>query len=57
MKTSGLVHRHHRVTIKAQDIDGNDVKLRLKGYPAIVFQHEIDHLNLCFMIILMPMNL
>ena len=41
----GLVHRHHRVTIKAQDIDGNDVKLRLKGYPAIVFQHEIDHLN------------
>ena len=57
MKTSGLVHRHHRVTIKAQDIDGNDVKLRLKGYP-IVFQHEIDHqMALCFMIILMPMNL
>lgn len=41
----GLVHRHNRVTIKAQDIDGNEVKLRLKGYPAIVFQHEIDHLN------------
>jgi len=41
----GLVHRHNRVTIKAQDIDGNDVKLRLKGYPAIIFQHEIDHLN------------
>ena len=33
------------MTIKAQDIDGNEVKLRLKGYPAIVFQHEIDHLN------------
>ncbi|EHJ06742.1 peptide deformylase [Staphylococcus simiae] len=41
----GLVHRHHRVTIKAKDIDGNDINLRLKGYPAIVFQHEIDHLN------------
>lgn len=41
----GLVHRHNRVTIKAQDIEGNDIKLRLKGYPAIVFQHEIDHLN------------
>ena len=27
------------------DIDGNEVKLRLKGYPAIVFQHEIDHLS------------
>ena len=41
----GLVHRHYRTTIKAYDIDGNEVKLRLKGYPAIVFQHEIDHLN------------
>ncbi|UDI78636.1 peptide deformylase [Staphylococcus taiwanensis] len=41
----GLVHRHYRVTIKAFDIDGKEVKLRLKGYPAIVFQHEIDHLN------------
>ena len=41
----GLVHRHFRVTIKALDIDGNEVKLRLKGYPAIIFQHEIDHLN------------
>lgn len=29
----GLVHRHFRVTIKALDIDGNEVKLRLKGYP------------------------
>ena len=28
----GLVHRHFRVTIKALDIDGNEVKLRLKGY-------------------------
>ncbi|MEJ7490954.1 peptide deformylase [Staphylococcus lugdunensis] len=41
----GLVHRHYRVTVKAKDIDGKDVKLRLKGYPAIVVQHEIDHLN------------
>lgn len=44
-KYPGLVHRHFRVTIKALDIDGNEVKLRLKGYPAIIFQHEIDHLN------------
>lgn len=41
----GLVHRHNRVTIKAKDIDGNDVNLRLKGYIAIVLQHEIDHLD------------
>ncbi|MCS4486706.1 peptide deformylase [Staphylococcus americanisciuri] len=41
----GLVHRHHRVTIKGFDIDGNEVSYRLKGYAAIVFQHELDHLN------------
>jgi peptide deformylase len=38
---AGLVHRHNRITIKAKDIEGNDIQLRLKGYPAIVFQHEI----------------
>ncbi|MCO4341507.1 peptide deformylase [Staphylococcus agnetis] len=41
----GLVHRHYRIKIKAFDMDGNEFSLRLKGYPAIVFQHELDHLN------------
>lgn len=41
----GLVHRKYRITVKATDIDGKEVKLRLKGYPAIVVQHEIDHIN------------
>lgn len=41
----GYVPRHRRITVKATDINGNPVKLRLKNYPAIVFQHEIDHLN------------
>ncbi|RKQ37344.1 peptide deformylase [Oceanobacillus halophilus] len=41
----GYVPRHRRITVTATDKDGNPVKLRLKGYPAIVFQHEIDHLN------------
>ncbi|MBP2077912.1 peptide deformylase [Oceanobacillus polygoni] len=41
----GYVPRHARITVKATDFDGNPVKLRLKGYPAVVFQHEIDHLN------------
>ncbi|MFS0782465.1 peptide deformylase [Bacillus sp. 1P06AnD] len=41
----GLVPRHARVTVKATTVDGEDIKLRLKGMPAIVFQHEIDHLN------------
>ncbi|WP_102262043.1 peptide deformylase [Mesobacillus jeotgali] len=41
----GYVPRYARITIKGVDLEGNEVKLRLKGLPAIVFQHEIDHLN------------
>ncbi|WP_339215495.1 peptide deformylase [Ornithinibacillus sp. FSL M8-0202] len=41
----GFVPRYARITVTATDIDGNPVKLRLKDYAAIVFQHEIDHLN------------
>src|SRR5690625_330208 len=41
----GYVVRYHRVTVRAYDMDGNEMNLRLKGYPAIVIQHEIDHLN------------
>ncbi len=39
------VQRHARITVKAVDLDGKEVKLRLKGLPSVVFQHEIDHLN------------
>lgn len=41
----GYVPRNAKITVKAFDINGNPVKIRLKGYPAIVMQHEIDHLN------------
>lgn len=41
----GFVPRYARITVKGIDQDGTEVKLRLKGLPAIVFQHEIDHLN------------
>lgn len=41
----GYVPRYARVTIKGTGLDGNEVKLRLKGMPSIVFQHELDHLN------------
>lgn len=44
-EVEGYVHRYRRITVKATDMDNNPVKLRLKGYIAIVFQHEIDHLN------------
>jgi peptide deformylase len=41
----GYVPRYARITVKGTTIDGDKIKLRLKGLPAIVFQHEIDHLN------------
>lgn len=41
----GYVLRYHRVTVRAYDLEGKEIRLRLKGYPAIVVQHEIDHLN------------
>jgi peptide deformylase len=41
----GFVLRYARITIKGFDLEGKVVKLRLRGLPAIVFQHEFDHLN------------
>ncbi|UOR12980.1 peptide deformylase [Halobacillus amylolyticus] len=41
----GYVPRYRRVTVKATDLEGKEVKLRLKDYASIVFQHEIDHLH------------
>ncbi|MNJ77442.1 Peptide deformylase 2 [compost metagenome] len=41
----GLVPRYEKVQIKAYDGEGNELKLRFKGFDAIVMQHEIDHLN------------
>lgn len=42
----GFVYRYFKVTIKAYDaISEKEVVLKLRGYPAIVFQHEYDHLD------------
>lgn len=41
----GYVPRYARITIEAYDIDGKKFKKRLRGLPAIAFQHELDHLN------------
>jgi peptide deformylase len=41
----GYVPRYARITVKGTTLEGEEVKLRLKGMLAIVFQHEIDHLN------------
>ena len=47
-EVKGLVHRAKRVTVDTylyNDGKLNRCKLRLKGYVAVVFQHEYDHLN------------
>lgn len=41
----GYVPRYARITAKGIYPDGKEFKLRLKGLPAIAFQHELDHLN------------
>ncbi|MFS0654272.1 peptide deformylase [Bacillus sp. 179-C3.3 HS] len=41
----GFVPRYEKIRVKATTLDGEDIDIRLKGFPAIVFQHEIDHLN------------
>lgn len=41
----GIVKRHRAVTVTAQTIDGITQTFRAEGLMAIVFQHEIDHLD------------
>lgn len=41
----GLVPRYERIKVKGYNLSGEEVVLKLSGYPSIVVQHEIDHLN------------
>jgi peptide deformylase len=41
----GFVPRSAKITVEYFDLDGNKYSLKLRDYPAIVFQHEIDHLH------------
>lgn len=41
----GYVRRHKKVTVKALDRQGNKVSVRADGLLAIIFQHEVDHLD------------
>ncbi|MEK7211722.1 MAG: peptide deformylase [Patescibacteria group bacterium] len=41
----GVVKRWRSVKIKALDKAGKETRMNLKGLPAIVLQHEIDHLD------------
>lgn len=41
----GIIPRYARVTIEAQDINGNKFTMRLREDLSICVQHEMDHLN------------
>ncbi len=41
----GEVERYDAIRVRAQDRNGKKIKLRLDGWTARIFQHEIDHLN------------
>lgn len=41
----GYVVRHARITVDYFDKSGEKHRIKLKGFQAIVVQHEIDHIN------------
>lgn len=41
----GFVKRSKQITVKAIDRSGNKITLELKNWPAVLLQHETDHLN------------
>jgi|SRR5690625_3416707 len=44
-EVEGFVPRASRITVEYYTLEGEKQKVKLRGYPAIVVQHEIDHLN------------
>ena len=42
-KVYGNVPRHTKIRVKAQDIEGNEVRFKAEGFLARVIQHEVDH--------------
>lgn len=44
-EVEGIVPRFARITVEAQDLDGNTFKIRVREDISVAFQHEIDHLN------------
>ncbi|GMR18904.1 MAG: peptide deformylase [Patescibacteria group bacterium] len=39
------IERFETITIEAQDLQGQTLKIKASGFLARIFQHEIDHLN------------
>lgn len=49
-EVKGLIHRPKKITVEFDNYNFennkvNHIKMRLKGYIAVVFQHEYDHLS------------
>ena len=44
-EVEGIVLRYARITVEAEDIDGNKFTMRLREDLAICVQHEMDHLD------------
>lgn len=43
--TRGNVYRHYAIEIEYQDRKGKKHSEKVEGFTAVIFQHEIDHLN------------
>lgn len=41
----GKVKRYERIRVKAMDMEGNEVRIKVEGFLARVIQHEVDHCN------------
>lgn len=41
----GKVPRYNKVRLRALDENGNEIRIKAKGFLARVLQHEVDHLN------------
>lgn len=44
-RMAGEVDRHERITVRGVNRFGKPVKIKLRGWLARIFQHEIDHLE------------
>lgn len=41
----GIVKRHKKIRVRAINRHGREEEMDVRGFPAIVWQHEIDHVN------------
>jgi len=42
---TGNVRRSARITVRAQGLEGEPIEVTAAGFEAVVFQHELDHLD------------